>query len=146
MATCSPVYKAYTVAQSAYGDCYESGTSYFRWGEPSTSSARATVQYRLSQVGLYSGPIDGAWGTNTVKGIMQALANKGYYSGPIDGIPGRNTLTGVGNFACNWYGANSDDYWEWDHRHTLCDLAQIPADGAGDRFWELFAQRVHTGA
>jgi len=145
MATCAPVYKAYTVARSAWGDCYESGTSYYRWGEPTSLYQRTFTQSLLKNKGFYSGPADGAWGPNTIKGIMRALADKNQYSGPIDGIPGRNTLTGVGNFACDWFGSTEDDYWEWDTRHTLCDVAQIPADGAGDRFWELFTSRLSYG-
>lgn len=145
MATCSPVYKAYPVAISGYGQCYESGVSYYRWGEPTSSSVRATIQQRLENAGLYSGPADGAWGANTVKGIMQALKNKGYYSGPVDGIPGSATVTGVGNYACNWAGAVDADYAAWNQLPSLSNVAAIPADGAGDRFWGRFAARLEMG-
>lgn len=51
---------------------------------------QARIQAALAARGRYSGPVDGVWGENSIKGIQTTCANVGY-DGPIDGIPGPNT-------------------------------------------------------
>jgi len=132
----------YSVAYSGWGQCGESGTSTYRWGEPLDYNRRATTQNLLKQQGLYSGPIDGIWGANTIKGIMRVLANKGYYSGPIDGIPGSATVTGVGNYACNWGGPGQSNYTTWNQHPTLEDVAMSPSRQWADTFFTGFNNRL----
>lgn len=48
------------------------------------------VQQGLRNRNRYSGPVDGAFGPNTIKGVQISIRNVGY-TGPIDGIPGPNT-------------------------------------------------------
>jgi hypothetical protein len=55
----------------------------------STTSDGAILQ-KVAKAGGYTGPVDGAPGANTWKGVQQV--GKGYgYTGPIDGAPGTNT-------------------------------------------------------
>lgn len=53
------------------------------------------ILQRVAQQGGYTGPVDGAPGTNSWIGIQNVLQSKGYYSGPVDGDPGENTWKGV---------------------------------------------------
>lgn len=68
------------------------------FNEPDTAM-QARIQQALKNRGRYSGPVDGDWGTNTIKGIQQTITGAGFYSGPIDGVPGKNTCLGVQNYA-----------------------------------------------
>lgn len=63
------------------------------------AAMQARIQQLLKNRGRYSGPADGDWGLNTIKGIQKTLAVGGFYTGPIDGIPGRNTTVGVQQYA-----------------------------------------------
>jgi hypothetical protein len=65
------------------------GGSTWAWNAPD-SSTQQRIQQDLAARGRYSGPIDGAWGVNSIKGIQTTCANVGY-TGPIDGEPGANT-------------------------------------------------------
>jgi hypothetical protein len=65
------------------------GGSTWAWNAPD-SSTQARIQKDLAARGRYSGPIDGVWGVNSIKGIQTTCANVGY-PGPIDGEPGPNT-------------------------------------------------------
>jgi GH25 family lysozyme M1 (1,4-beta-N-acetylmuramidase) len=60
------------------------------WDFNAASADQARVQRALSGMKRYGGPIDGAWGENTIKGIQTTVAKVGY-KGAIDGIPGANT-------------------------------------------------------
>lgn len=55
------------------------------------------VQQHLTNLKLYSGPVDGVPGANTLKG-MQTLAKQGGYSGPIDGVWGINSDAGLNKY------------------------------------------------
>lgn len=59
------------------------------FNQPS-SDMQARIQQALKNRGRYSGPVDGVWGPNTIKGIQATAANVGY-DGAIDGAPGSNT-------------------------------------------------------
>lgn len=61
----------------------------WEWWQPD-AAMQARIQQALKNRGRYSGPVDGAWGPNTIKGIQTTIRNVGY-TGPIDGVPGRNT-------------------------------------------------------
>lgn len=54
------------------------------------AAIQARIQQALKNRGRYSGPVDGVWGPNTIKGIQTTIKNVGY-DGPIDGVPGKNT-------------------------------------------------------
>ncbi|MBF4462665.1 MULTISPECIES: GH25 family lysozyme [unclassified Rathayibacter] len=65
-------------------------------GTPVTSTqSQGVILQRLAQRGGYTGPLDGAPGANTWKGVQQQLRTLGFYDGPIDGSPGVNTYKGV---------------------------------------------------
>ena len=49
----------------------------YTWREPTTLALRKQVQQALKDVGRYSGPADGAWGPNTIKGIQNRLRRLG---------------------------------------------------------------------
>lgn len=53
----------------------------------------------------YVGPVDGAMGTNSWKGVMAFLKAKWGYAGPVDGVPGANTYNAMIR-AANWWGWN----------------------------------------
>lgn len=59
------------------------------WNAPD-SATQKRIQKALAARGRYSGPQDGQWGVNSVKGIQITCANVGY-TGPVDGKPGPNT-------------------------------------------------------
>jgi hypothetical protein len=65
------------------------GGSSWAWNAPD-STTQKRIQQDLANRGRYSGPIDGVWGINSIKGIQITCANVGY-TGPIDGEPGPNT-------------------------------------------------------
>lgn len=64
-------------------------TSTWAWNAPDTATQKR-VQVALANRNRYSGPQDGQWGINSIKGIQTTCQNVGY-SGPIDGKPGPNT-------------------------------------------------------
>ena len=57
-----------------------------------TPEAQGAAQGALKKLNLYSGPIDNAFGENSVKGMQQYLKNQGFLSAgyDVDGIPGPN--------------------------------------------------------
>lgn len=63
-----------------------------RWG--STGEAVRTLQWRLQQWGYYQGPIDGVYGANTYRAVVQFQSRNGIY--PADGVVGQNTWAGLG--------------------------------------------------
>ena len=65
------------------------GGTTWAWNAPD-STTQKRIQQDLANRGRYSGPIDGVWGVNSIKGIQTTCANVGY-TGPIDGVPGPNT-------------------------------------------------------
>jgi|GEM_PF-2672803 len=65
------------------------GGTTWAWNAPD-STTQKRIQQDLANRGRYSGPIDGVWGVNSIKGIQLTCANVGY-TGPIDGEPGPNT-------------------------------------------------------
>jgi hypothetical protein len=65
------------------------GGSNWAWNAPD-SDTQKRIQKDLTARGRYSGPVDGDWGVNSIKGIQTTCANVGY-TGPIDGEPGPNT-------------------------------------------------------
>lgn len=74
-------------AWSPGGD--DDGSSDWAWNAPDTATQKR-IQVALANRGRYSGPKDGQWGINSIKGIQTTCKNVGY-SGPIDGKPGPNT-------------------------------------------------------
>jgi hypothetical protein len=74
---------------------YIGGSSPAGGGSGLTVETQKLLQQYITNAKLYSGPIDGALGTNGWKGIQQWLANVGLYGGPIDGDPGTNTYIGL---------------------------------------------------
>jgi hypothetical protein len=59
------------------------------WNAPD-STTQKRVQVALAKRDRYSGPQDGQWGINSIKGIQTTCKNVGY-DGPVDGKPGPNT-------------------------------------------------------
>lgn len=59
------------------------------------------IQTALKKRKRYSGPEDGVWGVNSIKGIQTTIRNVGY-TGPIDGIPGSNTCYYVQVYAAKY--------------------------------------------
>jgi murein DD-endopeptidase MepM/ murein hydrolase activator NlpD len=57
---------------------------------PPVAAVQKRVQAALTARGLYHGPVDGAWGINSIKGIQLTIRTVGY-TGPVDGTPGPNT-------------------------------------------------------
>ena len=57
-----------------------------------TPVCQGTWQRALTRLGLYDGPIDDAFGENSVKGMQQHLKNEGYLPADyvVDGVPGPN--------------------------------------------------------
>lgn len=56
-----------------------------------SADTQAKLQQYVKNIGLYSGPVDGALGTNSWIAIQQWLGKVGLYGGPADGAPGENT-------------------------------------------------------
>jgi len=90
----------------------------YTWREPTTSNMRSAIQAHLKRLGRYSGPVDGIWGSNTVRGIQYScqLAGLGV---TVDGIPGPQTANGVvsyGSWSSDWPNVNGeyslqDSHW-----------------------------------
>lgn len=59
------------------------------------------AQNWLSMDWAYTGPIDGAPGTNTYKALQRAMRDHGY-TGPVDGVPGTNTWAAVQRLGAQW--------------------------------------------
>ena len=59
------------------------------WNAPDAATQKR-VQKALAARHRYSGPQDGQWGVNSIKGIQTTCQNVGY-DGPVDGQPGPNT-------------------------------------------------------
>ena len=78
-----------TIPVQAWTPGDSGGGSTWAWNAPD-SATQKRIQQDLANRGRYSGPIDGDWGVNSVKGIQTTCANVGY-TGPIDGVPGANT-------------------------------------------------------
>ncbi len=75
-------------------------------GDPSGPGTGITISIedgktlqRVAAKGGYTGPIDGAPGANTWKGVQTVTTSMGFYSGPIDGVPGENTWKGLQRLA-----------------------------------------------
>lgn len=119
---------AYTVEPSAQGS--RTSGLYNKWLEP-THNIRLMVQAALKEKGRYSGPVDGAWGPNTIKGIQTSITLRDYYSGPIDGAVGANTVIGVAKYAHrgsgwdSWYELKSYNYaMSHDPNKTWADFVR----------------------
>ena len=70
-----------------------------KWAFNKPSAAlQKRVQAALKKRGRYSGPVDGVWGANTIKGIQTSIKGVGY-AGAIDGVPGANTCRYVQEYA-----------------------------------------------
>ncbi|MGI3782063.1 MAG: hypothetical protein ACRYG2_14970, partial [Janthinobacterium lividum] len=67
----------------------DDGSSDWAWNAPD-SATQKRIQVALAKRQRYSGPQDGQWGINSIKGIQTTCANVGY-NGPVDGKPGPNT-------------------------------------------------------
>lgn len=121
----------YIIEPSAQG----SGTSglYNKWMEPGYQRC-LEVQRGLAKLGYYSGPADGAWGPNTIKGIQKAITYRQYYSGPIDGAVGANTVIGVNKYA--YRGSGWDSWYVSKENYAM---AHNP-----DRTWGDFARGLHA--
>lgn len=80
-------------------------TSFCQSANGGSSSFTAQLQCRLqegpAQQYGYTGPIDGAMGVNSWKGLQRFLkANYGYL-GPVDGVPGSNTYKALQRWAAD---------------------------------------------
>ncbi len=94
-------YRNGTNAQLAISAWSPGGSS---WAfNPPAASMQARIQQALKNRGRYSGPVDGAWGVNSIKGIQTTAKNVGY-SGPINGVPGANTCHYVQVYAARFGG------------------------------------------
>ena len=65
------------------------GSADWAWNAPD-AAIQKRIQAALTKRGRYSGPVNGIWGVESIKGIQTTCANVGYV-GPINGIPGANT-------------------------------------------------------
>ncbi|WP_314615411.1 GH25 family lysozyme [Streptomyces stackebrandtii] len=65
---------------------------------PDIPLADGVTLQRIARLGGYTGPLDGAPGTATYKGL-QTLATAGGYTGPIDGAPGTATYVALQRLA-----------------------------------------------
>lgn len=90
----------YVVESSAQGSG-PNGWNY-KWAEPTSVTLRREIQDGLRRLGRYSGPVDGVWGPETIKGIQRTIQAQNLYSGPVDGAVGKNTVIGVINYAYHW--------------------------------------------
>lgn len=72
------------------------------FNEPDKAT-QASIQQGLKDKGRYSGPVDGDWGVNSIKGIQTTIRNVGY-TGPIDGVPGERTCHYVQVYAAKFGG------------------------------------------
>lgn len=124
------MYYNYVVEPSARGSG-QTGTI-DKWLEPTKHSIRRAVQQALQDRGRYSGPVDGVWGPNTIKGIQKTIAFAGFYSGPIDGAVGVNTVHGVIKVAWRW------EWNEWIARHQRDGMGQDP-----NLIWQHFRNQVN---
>nr|WP_225752077.1 peptidoglycan-binding protein [Pseudoclavibacter sp. Marseille-Q3772] len=107
---------AYVVEPSAQGSG-QYGWNY-KWAEP-PQNIRFAIQAALKALGRYSGPVDGAWGPETIKGIQRTIQARAGYTGPIDGAVGKNTVIGVITYAYNWrYTASIHAYEPWSSLFT----------------------------
>ncbi len=91
---------------------YSGGSSYDPWpylnGAPYANGAGTTpppattsegvILQEIAQAGGYTGPVDGAPGTNTWLGVQQVMRGYGY-TGAIDGAPGTNTYAALQRLA-----------------------------------------------
>ncbi|MEF3323158.1 hypothetical protein PV375_05630 [Gulosibacter sp. GYB002] len=112
----------------------------FKWSEPGQRLC-ALVQFHLRRLGRYSGPIDGAWGPNTIKGIQKSIAAGNYYSGPIDGAVGKNTVIGVIRYA--YQGAEDAGQWvdaQWIDRHASPSYPAMGTDPG--KVWKYFEYKL----
>lgn len=57
---------------------------------PPVKAVQESIQFHLKARKRYNGPVDGAWGKESIKGIQRTIENVGY-TGLIDGIPGPST-------------------------------------------------------
>ncbi len=65
------------------------GGQTWEWTVPDSAMQRR-IQAALKARGRYSGPVDGAWGPLSIKGIQTTIKNVGY-AGAVDGVPGPAT-------------------------------------------------------
>jgi len=77
------------IAVQAWAPSGGGGGNTWAWNTPDAATQKR-IQQALANRGRYSGPIDGAWGVNSIKGIQTTCKNVGY-AGAIDGVPGPNT-------------------------------------------------------
>lgn len=64
------------------------------WRIPGTHALRWMIQYHLKRTGRYSGPADGVWGPETIKGVQRTL-KIAYNNITIDGVGGPQTASQV---------------------------------------------------
>ena len=86
-----PVTDPWPFIQNPFGS---SGSTF----NPPDGELQKRIQSALTARGRYSGPVDGEWGPNTIRGIQTTIRSVGYV-GPIDGIPGPETCKGVQEYA-----------------------------------------------
>lgn len=108
----------YTVEKSARGTA--GGPYYDFWWWEHGLELRKRIQQTLKDDLWYTGPVDGAWGPNTIKGLQAKFAadwgiggDIQLYSGPIDGAPGRNLVAAVNTFAMEWARGSKGDPAEY---------------------------------
>lgn len=74
-----------------YGGGRPGGGGGASWAfNPPSAAEQKRIQQALKNRKRYSGPADGVWGVNSIKGIQTTIKNVGY-KGAVDGIPGPNT-------------------------------------------------------
>lgn len=78
---------------------HHSGGTAGGWAfNPPAAAVQAQIQKALKARNRYSGPVDGVWGSNSVKGIQTTIRNVGY-TGKVDGIAGPDTCYYVQKYA-----------------------------------------------
>lgn len=102
------------------------------WVEPDNWVIRTQIQQQLKRLNRYSGPADGAWGPNTIRGIQYSCKLAGAQV-TVDGIPGPETSRGV-----EWYATGKNLSWPVGYpmsvtlwHQFLNRLASVPNPSGG---------------
>ena len=106
-----------------------------------SADTQKKYQQYLTNVHLYDGLIDGAFGQKSWAAVQQMLTNYKVYSGPIDGDPGLNTVKGMQQIAAGaGYGGPIDGEWgpnsdaglnKWLTQNIASTVPSAPASGGG---------------
>ncbi|MBB2959631.1 peptidoglycan-binding protein [Pseudoclavibacter helvolus] len=101
------------------------------WAQPSNATSRSNIQALLKQANRYSGPVDGIWGANTIRGIqITCNASDEYSDITVDGVPGPSTARAValyGSYATqplNYNEVLASIHWSKFHKR-LSEVVRI---------------------